>query len=105
MRILLHGHQKLSRHLLHRAEDVDAVKKPVVVSVRIVLCFFERVAAEIKQQRHAKLGEGLTPNFESLAAVFQEDGFPILITHGNDLAVVIHVHEILARDSLVLPLR
>ena len=96
-RILLHGHEEIPSNPLHRCEDVDAVEEPVVVGVRVVLRFFERVATEIEEQRHAKLGEGLTPDFEGLATVFQEDSFPILVAHGDDLAVVIHVHEALAR--------
>ena len=101
-RILLHGHEEISCNPLHRCEDEDAVEEPVVVGVRVVLGLFERVAAEVEEQRHAELGEGLTPDFEGLAAVFEEDGFPILVAHGDDLAVVIHIHEAVARRLLGL---
>jgi len=59
-----------------------------------VLGFFKRVAAKIEEQRYAKLGEGFAPDFKGLASVFQKDGLPVIGTYGDDLAVVIHIHEI-----------
>ncbi len=52
-RIVLHGHEKLARHLLHGHEHEGAVEEPVVIGVRVVLGALEGIAAQIEEQRHA----------------------------------------------------
>ena len=68
-----------------------------------MLRFFKWIATQVEEQRHAEFGEGLAPDFEGLAAVFEEDGLPGIVAHGNYLAVVIHIHEVMARGLRGFP--
>src|SRR4029079_527888 len=95
-RIILHGSEELSRQLLDGDENEHTLQEPIVVGVRVVLRFLERIAAQIEQQRHPQLNEWLAPHAELLATVFEEDNLPVLIPGGDDLAVVIDVPELLA---------
>ena len=60
-RIILHGSEELSRQLLDGDENEHSLQEPIVVGVRVVLRFLERIAAQIEQQRHPQLNEWLAP--------------------------------------------
>ena len=101
-RIVLHRLEELAGHLRDRHDDVRPVEEPVVVGVRVVLGPLERIAAQVEEQRHAQLDERLAPDAEGLAPVLEEDDLPVLIAGGDDLAVVVHVPELLAGRLLHL---
>jgi phosphoserine phosphatase len=75
------------------------IKKPVVIDIRIVLRLLEGIASEMEEQWHSQFCERLTPDAERLTAILKENDFPVVVTGGDNLAVVIHVPELVGVAS------
>jgi hypothetical protein len=54
---------------LHRREPEGPIDHPVMVSVRILLGFFERIAPQIEKQRQTQVNNGLAPHLQLVCAV------------------------------------
>lgn len=101
-REVFQGHEEPACHALQGHEHEGAVDHPVVIGVRVVLGFFEWIAAQVEEQRRAEMDEGLAPDLELLGAVFPIDGFPVADADGDHFGGVIQIDELVARGLLHL---
>ena len=101
-REFLHGHEKLRGQPLDGHDHKRTIEPPVVIGVRVVLCFLEGIAAQVADQRRTQLYVRLAPDTEGLTAVFEESHFPVLIAGGHDLTIVAYIPELVARRFLHL---
>ena len=91
---LVEGFRELRRARLRRIDEIGVVQEPVVVRVRGDVRELVRIGAQVEQLRHPQSRERLGPDLHgSLAALLHEHQLPVVVAHGEHVAVVAEVEE------------
>src|SRR6266850_1471316 len=102
--ILFERGKEGSHHRLGRNEWAGTVRhEKVVESVRRDVRALIGVRPQVEEFRNTQLGERLGPNSQrSRRALLFEHELPVFVTHGDEIAVVVEVDELLARAAWLL---
>jgi hypothetical protein len=74
--------------------------KHVIVGVRGNVRALVRIRPQIEELWNAQLGERLGPDAQrAIGVLLLEYDLPVLVAHGDEIAVVVEVHELLAPRS------
>lgn len=73
-----------------------------MIRVRVVLCFLERIAAEIEQQRKPQLNKRFAPDLQLMRSVLEINRLPIANANGTDSPAIGAVDKFLARRCLLI---
>src|SRR6185369_136527 len=96
--------EEMPHHRLGCDERTSAVRhEKVVEGVRRDVRALVGVRAQVEQFWNAQLGEWLgTDSQRSLRTLLLEHELPVFVTHGDEIAVVVEVDELLARAAGLL---
>src|SRR5882757_2027186 len=102
-RILLERCQEVANDRLGREDDERAVgHEPVPVGIRRDIRALVRIRPQVKKFRQPQLGKRLGPDLHGAPlALLLEHDFPVLVTHVDDIAIVVEVDELLARAEIL----
>ncbi len=86
--------------------QVDVLRHPVHVLVRGNIGPLVGVHAQVVDLGKPQTDEGLHPDIEvARGALLAEDELPVVVPHGDELAVVIEIEEVVARRGRFLPFK
>src|SRR5262245_58656037 len=101
-RVFLEALQKLCHSALGGNQNEDVVENPIPVSVGGDVRHFIRIRTQVENLRHAQRHKRLGPDLHrSLGALFHEHDLEVVETHGDQVAVVVEVEELLARAGFL----
>src|SRR5271157_249771 len=93
-RELFERHQHLTDNILNREGDEGAAIPPVIV-VYTLITPLERVDGEVEEDWRAERGEWSSPDLDPLRLLNEEVDLEPLVTHGQQVAVVAEIEELL----------